>query len=61
MARRMYEKYQRMLNSGKYDNEEELCNGEGINYSDLYYDDSDSRNSRSGNYFSGGKSKTKKK
>jgi len=36
---KMIKKYQDMLDSGKYDNEEELCNQEGINYDDLYEDE----------------------
>ena len=30
-----------MLNSGEYMNENELCNALGLNYDDLYEDESD--------------------
>lgn len=46
MAVKMIEKYQRMLDSGKYDSVEEMCNAEGLNYSDIYYDDSDDEDDR---------------
>jgi len=35
----MFEKYEDMLDRGEYENEEDLCNGEGINCDDLYKDD----------------------
>lgn len=38
---KMYKKYERMLNSGEYMNENELCNALGLNYDDLYEDESD--------------------
>lgn len=38
---KMYKKYERMLNSGEYMNENELCNALGLNYDDLYEDKSD--------------------
>ncbi len=41
MDKRMYEDYEKALESGEYDNEEELCNDKGLNYSDLYYDSDD--------------------
>jgi len=41
MAERMYEKYERLLASGRYDSIEEMCNDLCLNYSDLYYDDED--------------------
>ncbi len=37
----MYSEYEDMLDRGEYDNEEDLCNGEGINYDDLYEDEED--------------------
>jgi len=36
---KMVKKYERMLLDGTYENEQELCNQEGINYDDLYEDD----------------------
>ena len=41
MAVKMYEKYEKLMASGKYDSIEEMCNELGLNYSDLYYDDKD--------------------
>lgn len=41
MAVKMIEKYQRMLETGRYDSEEEMCNELGLNYSDIYYEESD--------------------
>lgn len=38
----MFKEYSDMLSSGQYENAEELCNQEGINYEDLYEDDEDS-------------------
>lgn len=38
---KMYKKYERMLNSGEYADENELCNALGLNYDDLYEDESD--------------------
>lgn len=35
----MYKEYQDKLDSGEYENEEDLCNSEGLNYEDLYKDD----------------------
>lgn len=35
----MLQEYQDMLDDGTYDNEEDLCNGEGVNYDDIYEDD----------------------
>jgi len=35
---KMIKKYERMLLDGTYENEQELCNQEGINYEDLYED-----------------------
>ena len=34
----MIKEYSDMLSNGEYDSEQELCNGEGINYHDLYED-----------------------
>lgn len=38
---KMYNNFERMLNSGEYSNENELCNDLGLNYDDLYEDESD--------------------
>ena len=38
---KMCPEYEKMLRDGTYDNEEELCNQEGINYDDLYCDEED--------------------
>lgn len=38
----MYKEYQDMLDSGQYENEEDLCNHEGLNYDDLYMDEDQS-------------------
>jgi len=32
----MIKEYSDMLDRGEYDNEEDLCNNEGLNYDDLY-------------------------
>lgn len=37
----MYPEYEKMLDQGIYENEEDLCNGEGINYDDLYMEEND--------------------
>lgn len=36
---KMYRKYERLLISGEYANENELCNALGLNYEDLYEDE----------------------
>ena len=36
---KMLKKYERMLQSGEYMNERELCNALGLNYDDLYEDE----------------------
>lgn len=36
---RMYRKYERMLMSGEYENETELCNALGLDRYELYEDD----------------------
>lgn len=41
MTRKMFPEYEKMLDQGVYENEEELCNQEGLNYDDLYEDDED--------------------
>lgn len=32
----LYSEYEKMIESGEYENEEDLCNGEGLNYDDIY-------------------------
>lgn len=37
---RLLPEYEDMLERGEYDNEEELCNGEGLNWDEIYdYED----------------------
>lgn len=36
---RMSDEYESLLESGEYEDEEELCNDLGLNYDDLYEDD----------------------
>lgn len=38
---KMLKKYERMLISGEYASENELCNALGLNYDDLYEDEHD--------------------
>lgn len=37
----MLEEYSDMLDQNIYDNEEDLCNGEGLNCDEIYEDDDD--------------------
>lgn len=35
----LFSEYQDMLDNGTYDNEEDLCNQEGLNIDDIYQDE----------------------
>ncbi len=42
---KMFKEYSDMLVSGEYENEEDLCNGEGLNYDELYEDEDEDEDS----------------
>ncbi|MBQ8748032.1 MAG: hypothetical protein IJZ08_09245 [Clostridia bacterium] len=48
---RMKAKYERMLRSGEYMSERELCNALGLNYDDLYEDTKDEDDYSAGGMF----------